>query len=62
MPEGRTFEYRVFRVMERFGKTLDWFDNLSNMHQARYIAYCEIRDTEEHNFELARMKLSHGIK
>ena len=60
LPNGRTQEYRIFRVCERFGIPPRDFYEYSQDEQVELVAYEGIREDEEYNEALAKAKHGSG--
>jgi len=62
MPNGRTLEYRLYRVAERFGKLPNELDNIDRTEMENLLAYHEVRCEEETELIINQMKAlqSHG--
>lgn len=47
MPTGRTLQYRLLRVCERFGQPPEYLDKLDRQAKIQLLAYNDIRTEEE---------------
>ena len=48
MPRGRTLEYQVYRICERFSQPISWYyGELARDDQINLLAYNSVREREE---------------
>ena len=47
MPAGRTLNYRLYRVCERFSQPISYLDTLDRQDLVKLLAYNDIREQEE---------------